>query len=83
MFILLMLILAYRHHRAGANGIATPARNLVTIARSRGGHRGPMGNRERYKTHWPATTRRTQCIEPSQRVPGSIKQRGHDPRQQD
>ena len=24
MFILLMFILAYRHHRAGANGIVTP-----------------------------------------------------------
>ena len=40
MFILLMFILAYRYHRAGANGIGqTPFRNLVTIARSTGEHR--------------------------------------------
>ena len=48
MFILLMFILAYRYHRAGANGIGqTLFRNLVTIARSTGEHRGQMANRQR------------------------------------
>ena len=41
MFILLIFILAYRHRRAGANGIGQiPVRNLVTIARSTGERRG-------------------------------------------
>jgi hypothetical protein len=63
MFILLMFILAYRHRRAGANGTGqTPVRNLITIARSTGEHRGQMANRQRYKAHWPATTARTQCL---------------------
>ena len=47
MFILLMFILAYRYHRAGANGIGqTLFRNLVTIARSTGEHRGQMANHQ-------------------------------------
>ena len=39
MFILLIFILAYRHRRAGANGMA-PVRNLATIARPAGERRG-------------------------------------------
>jgi hypothetical protein len=48
MFILLMFILAYRHHRAGANGVGqTPVRRLATSARSTGERRGHMANRQR------------------------------------
>jgi hypothetical protein len=39
MFILLIFILAYRYHRADANGMA-PVRNLATIARPAGERRG-------------------------------------------
>jgi hypothetical protein len=49
MFILMIFILAYRHHRAGANGIGqAPVRKLATSARSTSDRRrGQMANRER------------------------------------
>ena len=57
MFILLMFILAYRYHRANANGVRQASiQNLETVAWRTGELRGQMGN-GKPAALWPHGTR--------------------------